>query len=304
MADEFQFTVKSQELGAARYELLRDAAARIDDQVILLSGGAGGGPTSEGDLARSFSEDIARLHLPEVLPLDTTRLESDAPVAIADALARYRFYWIAFPVEMWARKGRGFNELQVSVSFNAAADERLRPRVHSLLPDKQFRDTFGVSAEVKLGVGADLQFSAGIPPLPLAPFGVPVDFAANAKVSSGAKAELLAGPFHYTVRVPVVKNVGVGLDVARWRLENASVVDEKDPGLRAIVKMPRDAPLELEVSAALRARRYFNSFDAGLQTAIRDLPARFRNFFTNGTPIAASATWDLTKQLGGGSGRD
>jgi hypothetical protein len=74
------------------------------------------------------------------------------------------------------------------------------------------------------------------------------------------------------------------------------MVQEKDPGLRVVLKVPRGTDI-LEVRAAMRARRNWNSFDSDLQGVFLSLKERFKSFFTRGAPIADSRAWDLSDQL-------
>jgi hypothetical protein len=295
--DELDFEPEPDELGPARDEIVREAAQRFDRRNTRLSGGAETRPSAEGDIARELSEDVAELKRPEVLPLDTSRLETDAPVAIRDLLNRYSFYWMSLPIDLWAAKGRGFNELQVKLRLNPELAEELRPRTHDVLPDQRFRDLVGGEAKLGVGVGANLQFSAGLPSLPLSAAGLPVDVQAEAQAHVDGGLEFLLGPFQYRVRVPVVMHSPPGLDVVRWRLAEARMVEEQDPGLRVIFKVPREAPATLQVDVMMRARRYFSVFDAGLQKALSDLPDRFKQFFGKGAPKADQRTWDLSETL-------
>ena len=106
----------------------------------------------------------------------------------------------------------------------------------------------------------------------------------------------MIGPFGYRVTAPKVKHSSVGLDHAFWRLDGAEYVDERDPGLRVILRLPKDAD-KLEVTATIQAQRYFRGLSARLQEAVKSLPAAIGNFFTGGTPIGDSKSWDLSEEL-------
>jgi hypothetical protein len=76
------------------------------------------------------------------------------------------------------------------------------------------------------------------------------------------------------------------------------MVDERDPGLRVVLKVPREAQ-QLHVIAAMRARRNWNTFDSDLQGVFLSLKEIFKSFFSRGAPIADERSWDLSGALVG-----
>src|SRR5436190_215443 len=96
-------------------------------------------------------------------------------------------------------------------------------------------------------------------------------FEASSQLELGVGAD-----FHITAKLPDVPGELVGLPL--------------------VVRVP-DGVDRLEVSAQMVATRYVSLFSAGLRQSLRDLPAKLREFFAEGTPIAHAATWDLTEEL-------
>jgi hypothetical protein len=200
------------------------------------------------------------------------------------------------PVSLWTRPGCAFNQLQVAVSFNPSDDEARRPTAFDALPDQELVTRFEASSQLELGVGADFHITAKLPELPGELVGLPLDVGGGVQSALDGQARIVAQPFQYRVRAAKVTRSAVGLDHIMWRLEESAFADENDPGLRIVVRVP-DGVDRLEVSAQMVATRYVSLFSAGLRQSLRDLPAKLREFFADGTPIAHAATWDLTEEL-------
>ncbi len=145
-------------------------------------------------------------------------------------------------------------------------------------------------------MNADFKFDAGLPEVSAAVHGVPLALGASAGAELATGAKLILAPRKYTVQAAQVSRSGMGFDYVFWRLERESFVEENDPGLRVVVRVPLPAE-RLQVSAEMVATRYPRLFGAGLRRAIKDLPVAMRDFFTGGTPIAATGVWDLSDEL-------
>src|SRR4051812_32591281 len=139
-------------------------------------------------------------------------------------------------------------------------------------------------------------FEASLPSIPLEAIGVPLAAEAGASVDVSARTNLLIAPRKYIVRAAEVARSGLGVHYVFWRLDREAFVEENDPGLRVILRLPLEVD-RLNVRAEMVARRYANLFGGGLREAIKDLPSAMRDFFTGGTPIPAVGGWDLSDDL-------
>lgn len=257
--------------------------------------------TPEGDIARMFASDSAELGRPTVHRLDLPQTSVDVragPVGRSELTREHRYYWLEFPLSLWTQPGRGFNCLEFGVAFNASQDDAQRPVAFDAIPNQAFAARFQAESQFSLGVDAAFKFSAELPALPL-----PVDAGilglsakAGAKVEATTNTKLIFGPFRCALRTPVVKRTATGLPHVLWRLMESSFEEENDPGLRVVLRVPH-AVQSLQISAHVTATRYFNLLDGGLQRAVRDLPKAIASFFTGGTPIEASQSWDMSAQL-------
>jgi hypothetical protein len=293
--DELDFDLETDETGSERTGLIRDAAGELDDLGILLSPGKQR-KTLAAELALELDEDDASLARPVVTKLDTSKLSVDAPVRKSDLLDHWRFYWVTFPVSVWARPGRGFNRLEFKAEFNADDDERTRPRTHAAMPNQQFTDLVRAKGGVKLGVGGRLKFAVDTPDLDLTALGLPAQAGAGLELDGKMETELGLGPIDYSLRVPTVKRSNLELDRVLWRLEGSHMVQEDDPGLRAVLKVPVGTT-RLHMTAVMRARRFTSTLDGTLMEAIGKIPEKFQYFFTKGAPIGDKQTWDLSEEL-------
>jgi hypothetical protein len=279
--------------------LLEHAATLLDERGAHLGAGDETPSTPEGEIARIFATDRATLGRPVVHRIAASQIGAerrDATLTDAQLERRHRHYWLALPVSLWTRPGCAFNQLQVKVNFNPSDDEALRPTAFDALPDQQLVTLFEASAQLELGVGADFHITAKLPDVAGALAGLPLDAGGGVESNLDGRARVVARPFEYSVRAAKVTRSAVGLDHIMWRLEESAFADENDPGLRIVVRVP-DGVDRLEVSAQMVATRYVSLFSAGLRQSLRDLPAKLREFFADGTPIAHAATWDLTEEL-------
>jgi hypothetical protein len=296
MTDELDFGEPLTAPGIERAELLNQAASALDRLGGQLGPGGKRVPSKEGDLARAFADDLAEAQRPQVFRLDADRLDPErhaVPVDIEELLRRSKFYWLSLPVSLWSRPGWGFNRLEAKAEFAVDGDVA----TFDLLPDQEFATRFQANAEIDVGVDASMKFSATVPTVAVGlPGGAGGAVGASADANAALKTGFVVGPFGYRVTAPKVKHSPPGLDHAFWRLDGAQYVDERDPGLRVILRVPKDA-ITLEVTMAIQARRYFNMLSARLQEAVTGLPAGIANFFKGGTPIGDSQTWDLSGEM-------
>jgi hypothetical protein len=291
------FELSEDEFGDERADVLAEAADKLDEK----GGHLGPGKrrkTAEGEVAAQFAEDRALLSLPEVLELDLDHLATEEQVRREDVLENWRFYWLKFPLDLWTRRGWGFNELEFKAEFNPSDEEARRPRVHDAVPTQVFATLASARINVNVGVGADFKFAAELPTAPLDLAGLPLEVQAAVRAVVGGDAGFTLSPRAYEVRAPVVRRSNPDLDSIRWRLSDSRLVEEQDPGLRVVLKVPRDQD-RLEISAAMRARRNWSSFDAGIQGAFTAIGGRVLAFFKRGAPIGDTRTWDLSEALDG-----
>jgi hypothetical protein len=279
--------------------LLLSAAELLDRRDVTLGPGQEAAHSAEAEIVRLFAQDRAELRRPIMSRLDlpdANVARRNTPVAREELTRGFRYYWLEFPVSLWTCAGRAFNSLQIAVTFNADDDEARRPIAFDALPDQAFAIRFKAESQVALGVDAAFKFSAA----PLAEAigaalpGVSVIAHAGAGVEANTK--LIFGPFRCTLRTLTVKRTAIGLPEMVWRLDESSFEDENDPGLRVILRVP-DSVDHLQIGGAMEAKRYFNLLDAGLKGAMRDLPKAVASFFTGGTPITTSASWNLSARL-------
>ena len=280
--------------GGQRGDFLAEAAVALDRLGMQYGPGQAHGTTDVGDFARAFATDVADVQKPQIYRLDARLLDrnrSDVPVESSELVRQFRFYWLSLPVSLWARPGWGFNRLEAKAQFEAEGGAT----TFDLLPDQEFTTRFSLNASIDLGVDAGMRFSAEAPVLAVGVPGV-ASASAEAKADADANAKLVVGPFDYRVTAAKVKHSAVGLDHAFWRLDGAEYVDERDPGLRVVVRIPK-ATESMSVTVTIQARRYFSIMNARFQEAVRSLPNAIANFFTGGTPLGARGTWDLSQEM-------
>jgi hypothetical protein len=296
MTAEFDFDDGLPFDAGERGGFLADAAVALDRLGMHYGPGQTQGTTTVGDFARAFAKDVAQVQKPQIYRLDAALLDrdrSDVPVGADELVREFRFYWLSLPMSLWARPGWGFNRLEAKAEFEAEGGAT----TFDLLPDQAFATRFSVNTSLDLGVDAGMHFSAKAPVFAV---GVPGVAGASAGASAGAdagiKTKLVVGPFDYRLTAAKVKHSAPGLDHAFWRLDGAEYVEESDPGLRVVVRIPKETG-SMRVTVTIQARRYFSVMNARFQEAVRSLPDAIANFFKGGTPLGDSGTWDLSPEM-------
>jgi hypothetical protein len=285
--------------GSERADFLDRAGVALDELEVHQGDGDEVRPTPQGDFARDFKGDEAIAKFPNIHRIDPEQLDrdrDDIPRESEQLFRDARFYWIALPVRLYAPIGWGFNRLQARAQF-ASGNALPGASTFFLLPDPEFQTYFEGTEKVELGINARLKARAALPTVTAGtPGGPEVEFDASGAVNAGVSTSYVFGPYEYRLTAAKVKHWGAGDDDARWLLNGARYLDEGDPGLRVMLRVP-DQVQELTVRVSVEARRYFAMLEASFQEKVRLLPAALANFFKNGTPIGSVSEFDLTPHL-------
>ena len=295
---EFSFNME----GVDRNALLTEAAERLN----VLSGRLGGDAENVGDspvaaLVKELQGDAAEFAKSPVVERisDETFLSNNLQIGnrFKELSKDHNLYCIDFPVYLHAKRGWGFNKLEVIVEFNPDDPEPTsRPKAIRILPEKKFETQLQGGMRLEVGLDENLDFSAKS--------GTMAAQAGNAQVSASAGADaklstglnLLAGPFVYNVKKAKIEHSAIGLEKVFWRLDGAEFFQESDFPLVVVLQVPKETK-EVKVAAVMQASRYFSFLSADLQDAVRELGRRFRGFFEAGIPIQDKQLWDITPRL-------
>ena len=200
-------------------------------------------------------------------------------------------------MRLYARAGWGFNQLEVRATFDTGPTKGAGVTALYLLPDPVFRDYF--KGRETLQVGIDSRLKARMVYRRIAagqPGGLEIEFDAGGGVEVKGKSSYVFGPFDYRLTAGKVKTWGAGDNDARWRLDGAKYLNEGDPGLRVMLRVPNDAR-ELNVRVSIMARRYFAMMEASFQDKVLKLGEAFATFLMKGAPIGGVDEFDLTKDM-------
>jgi hypothetical protein len=297
---EFEF-----EFGdAARDELLNEAA----DMVRGLHGDLGGGAGAVDPdaavtqrLLELLNGDVAEFSAyPDVVQLERSHF-SDRGLAVPaqfDALTqKHRFYWVRLPVTLAAPPEEPFRKLECAIELNPDEEQpHLRPRAHSILPDRRFDTKVAVDGGVDIHIGENLEFEAGLPRLSVpTPVGS-ASVAASVDAKVAAQAGVVVGPFKYRVRKARVTHSPAGTERVTWRLDGAEFVSEDDPTFIIVMQVPNGVE-NVQIAAALQAYHGFSLAEAGLAKTIHIFTSRLANFFRAGAPCFDKRLWDVSPSL-------
>lgn len=296
---EFEFDFA----GTPRDELLSEAHKSVRALSSELGATRGRKPDTEvtDRLLEMLNGDVAEFSAyPEMVKLERAHFESRGLTVPAqfDALTqRHAFYWIRFPITLAAPPQLPYRKLECAIELNPDEPRpHLRPRAHSILPDRQFQTSLAIDTGVDIHIGENLEFEAGLPkvtaPTPVGPASV----AASVDVKAAAKMGVVAGPFTYRFRKAKLTHSPAGTEKVLWRLDGEELVSQDDPTFIIVMQLPREVD-KVQIAAALQAYHGFSLAEAGLGQAIQYFTSRLANFFRAGAPAFDRRTWDVTPSL-------
>jgi hypothetical protein len=84
------------------------------------------------------------------------------PVRFKALSTDFSFYWMRFPMILKPPDNLPYVKLEFAVEFNPDTKAgHLRPRAHTILPDRKFAQQLEVSGSLDIHLGEDLEFEAG-----------------------------------------------------------------------------------------------------------------------------------------------
>ena len=164
MPEPFEFSFNME--GVDRNALLAEAAERLN----VLSGHLGGDAEKVGDsplavLVKELQGDAAEFAKSPVVEKITDKTFTTANLQIGDRFKEltknHNLYCIDFPIYLHAKRGWGFNKLEVIVEFNPTDTEpTTRPKAIRIMPEKKFQPQLQAGTHLEVGLDENLDFSA------------------------------------------------------------------------------------------------------------------------------------------------
>jgi hypothetical protein len=292
--------------------LLAEAQRELQALYVLRGSGrapASGRPTPDAAAAllEQMSRAVAELSVyPDVLELREKHFaEHNLPVPLRfqEWSKESRFYWVRFPMTLKPAENMPFVQLQFSVEFNPGVSAgHLRPKVHTILPDRKFAPSFEASAHLDFRLNENLQFEATASvakaELPAVAPGVSAEMGGSggieAKLVSGLG--LVAGPFKYTWKKTLLNHTAPGTEKVFWDLRDAAALLEDDPTFIVVLRVPKPVS-EVRIAAALMVYPRFSMATAGLAELLHYVRQQLANFFHKGAPLFDKRLYDISGHL-------
>ena len=287
--------------GVDRAELLAKTSQTIQALDAELGADAASMQASATDLFDHLNKGVARFSaFPDVIRLEEehfTKHGLPVPLRFQELNRQNQFFWLRFPITLFAPEDMPFNKLECAVEFNpGVADGYLRPRAQMILPDRKFKQYFEANTGFELRINENFEFESGSPKLDLSAGDAHVKGQAAADAKAAGKLGFVAGPFTYRLKKATVDHSPVGTEKVLWRLTGAEFFQEDDPTLIVVLQVPR-AVKDVKIAAALQAYHQFNPWTSALGKAFRYLTKRDADFFSKGAPLRDPATWDITPAI-------
>lgn len=297
-----------------RASLLDEAASAIGALGGHLGEGGESKEKSLGELVLSFKEDRVKLAaFPDVYKITnkkylTSRLS--VPVSLKALLDDFNFYCVRFPVSLIPREGWGFRQLEFFIEFNPGEERpERRPKAYRIMPENRFQKLLEVSDSLEVFLGENLEFEIGTTAaaklaqdaLEVAGFdagdGVAAALpAADVKGKLKAGIGLVAGPFTYSIRTPIIYHTSTGLEHVFWRLRGEEFGTGEGSPFIVVLQVPKKTK-SVRIEATLQAYHKFGLLAAAPSLVVRYLPTLVRSFFEGGAPIRSNKSWDITARL-------
>ena len=208
-----------------------------------------------------------------------------------------RLVSVYFPLLLKPARAWSYNRLDLGVRLDSDGGGR-RPKVVEILPPKRFADRLQTNGEVDLRLGGDgrFQVSTGDIDVQVGPaaatVGVGVD--AHAAASFGFTAQ----PFTYRLRKTEIDHTQIGSENVYWELNGTEFFENNVPAFVLLAEVSHEAK-ELNLAAAMRVFRKFDSAGAPMIDAIKALPKALANFLKGGAPLETTGSWDIALRPAG-----
>jgi hypothetical protein len=252
-------------------------------------------------LLTQLNQEVAEFSaFPDIVELEERHFTEHGltvPIQFKDLSKQYKFYWIYFPITLFAAPNMPFHKLECAVEFNpGTTDAHLRPRAHLILPDRKFQQLLELKDSIELQIDEDFEFSADTGALDVQVGQVKAKAKAGVEAKAAGKFGLMVGPFTYCLKKALIEHSPIGAEKVFWRLSDTTLFHEDEPTLIVVLQVPRTVK-RIEVAAAMQAYHQFNLAAAGLAEALSYFRKRLATFFRKGAPIADRKVWDITSSL-------
>jgi hypothetical protein len=258
-------------------------------------------PSPADLLLDQLSRAVAEFSVyPDVFALNERHFEAHGlivPARFKDLSREHRFYWLRFPITLKPAENTFFKKLKVAVEFNPEVIEgHLRPRAHTILPNRKFKQLMELSDSLEIRIGEDFDFEAKVAPPEVQVGGSKVDAEAKVDAKAAGKLGLIVGPFRYTWKKAELDHSPTGTEKVFWSIDGSQFFQEDEPTFVVVLQVPKTVK-QVQIAAALQAYHHFNLAAAGLADAIRYLAQQAQNFFRSGAPVENKQVWDISPSL-------
>ncbi len=203
-------------------------------------------------------------------------------------LQTHNFFLLTIPVTLMPVAGWAFTRLECWFGMVTDGSE---PKIHDIYPEEAWIDVLKSQTGLQIGLDEGLKFYAGLKQTDLTY--QTLSGRAKARVSVNAKgiAQMVVGPFQYSVSRSQVYSRGVENSQAFWRLDGRAHVEREKPSLSVVVRVSKDVT-QLFSSAEFKVYQQFDFLGADMKDWGGDLRDKVKSFFSVGIPRCIKATWE------------
>lgn len=211
------------------------------------------------------------------------------PPDIDKWMKTHNFYQMRVPVILRPIVGWGFWRLQCAVRFTAEQ----HPQTHDIYPEHRWHEVLKAEGNLNIGLDAGLRFNVGLDETELVYANLSGQAAAHGGLAAAGDGNVVVNLFNVIVQRPIIDTRGEDTNEASWFIEGYKYVQEGEPYLGVVLRVPKDVD-RLQAYGGLIANHRFNVAGAHLT----DWPwANFRDalksFLQKGLPIDDERQWDI-----------
>jgi len=165
------------------------------------------------------------------------------------------------------------------------------PKVHDLLPEDVWTEILRLRTSLKVGLDEALRFRAELGGVGGAYDTLSDKARARVAVAAGGGAQMVMGPFQYSVTRAEVLGRGRENSEVFWRLDGQEYVQHEEPYLGCVLRVPA-ATEAVRARGAMIAYSQFDFLGADLTDWPRRFRKKLRSFFGRGIPLESTRTWE------------
>ncbi len=212
-------------------------------------------------------------------------------------LSDRNFYYMTISVSMVPGSGVQFSQLKVEFDFEPKGEKEAL--VHTLFPNRAWKDVIHWGAGLKLGMDANLDWSLGLdmanlpPEVKQAIDKLPGELSSQINNKNEYKAVIDIPEFTYKLGRAEIEATGEGNSFCYWNIEKPELKETQTAQFGIIFKAPKKVR-KITLTGKAKATTSMPWLTTSLQNVFSALSKKYQDEVEKGLPLGDLKTWELT----------